>query len=551
MDAKTSNFAVTYETDAPRQARCRLAHGSDAAGWTDEIACLLRRRLRLAALVILAALALHFVRNLLDQASTLDIGLLGYALHAGTTIAIAALAGLLWSPWVLCMRALRIVEVAAFGITAAFLAWLQYEFFDLGTALAANADTDQTKVLRLVGMGSAFRWLILIVVYGMFIPNTWRRCATVVGCIALVPIILTLFTSLLDANAAAYARASLPDTLILMAVAIAIAIFGSHKIRELHEQVHEAQKFGRYQLKAKLGAGGMGEVYLAEHVLLRRPCAIKLIHPDHAGDPKNLKRFEREVKATATLTHWNTVEIYDFGHSDDGTFYYVMEYLPGLNLDDLVRRQGALPPERAIHFLRQVCAALHEAHGIGLIHRDIKPSNIFACERGKVHDVVKLLDFGLVKSFGMSSEVNLTQEGSLTGSPMYMSPEQATGRALDGRSDIYNVGAVAYYLVTGRLVFARETPLQLLHAHAYEPVSPSNEFRANIPADLQEVILRCLEKEPAKRFQNIEELDEALASCAVAGQWTQERAREAWDAVSSSGDVVVVTGQNTESTVGA
>jgi serine/threonine-protein kinase len=168
----------------------------------------------------------------------------------------------------------------------------------------------------------------------------------------------------------------------------------------------------------------MGAVYLAEHVLLRRPCAIKLIRPDQAGDPKTLLRFEREVRATATLTHPNTVEVFDYGHAEDGTFYYVMEYLPGMNLEDLVEQYGPLPPERAVYLLRQVCQALREAHGIGLIHRDLKPSNIIACERGQVYDVAKLLDFGLVKSFGLGGDgVKLTQEGTFTGSPAFMSPE--------------------------------------------------------------------------------------------------------------------------------
>src|SRR5262249_55874885 len=154
----------------------------------------------------------------------------------------------------------------------------------------------------------------------------------------------------------------------------------------LREQAFEARKLGQYQLKERLGSGGMGEVYLAEHVLLRRPCAIKLIRPDQAVDGTSLARFEREVRASATLTHWNTIEIYDYGHAEDGTFYYVMEYLPGLSLQELVDRHGPLPAGRAVYLLRQVCAALREAHAIGLIHRDIKPSNILACERGGVHD---------------------------------------------------------------------------------------------------------------------------------------------------------------------
>jgi serine/threonine-protein kinase len=189
-----------------------------------------------------------------------------------------------------------------------------------------------------------------------------------------------------------------------------------------------------------------------------------------------------------------------------------------------------MPPERAVHLLRQVCQALREAHSIGLIHRDVKPSNVIACERGKVYDVAKLLDFGLVKSSGFGSDgVKLTREGSTAGSPAYISPEQAAGRQqIDGRSDIYNLGAVAYYLITGQLLFDRESPLQMLHAHAYEPVVPLPEFREDVPADLQKVILRCLEKDPARRYQDAQSLERALAKCTSAGQWTMEMAEDWW-----------------------
>ena len=267
----------------------------------------------------------------------------------------------------------------------------------------------------------------------------------------------------------------------MLAIAGAIAVLGSRKFHELQQKAHEAERIGQYRLKQVLGFGGMGTVYLAEHVLLRRPCAIKLIRPDQAGDPRTLVRFEREVQAAATLTHWNTIEIFDYGHTEDGTFYYVMEYLPGMNLEDLVEQHGAMPPERAVHFLRQVCQALHEAHGIGLIHRDVKPSNIFACERGKIPDVAKLLDFGLVTTVGTETDgdsVKLTRDGTITGSPAFMSPEQARGRhPLDARTDIYNLGAVAYYLMTGQLPFDRQSTLEMLHAHGYEPLVPSLAFK--------------------------------------------------------------------------
>ncbi len=190
----------------------------------------------------------------------------------------------------------------------------------------------------------------------------------------------------------------------------------------------------------------MGEVYLAEHQLMKRPCAIKMIRPEMAADAQALARFEREVRATAALSHWNSIDIFDYGHDQEGTFYYVMEYLPGMNLGDIVKQFGPMPASRVIHLLRQTCDALGEAHQVGLIHRDIKPANIFAAERGGHQDVAKLLDFGLVKPISKTVNLDLTSDGTVTGSPLYMSPEQAVGDEPDVRSDIYALGAVAYFL---------------------------------------------------------------------------------------------------------
>jgi serine/threonine-protein kinase len=307
-------------------------------------------------------------------------------------------------------------------------------------------------------------------------------------------------------------------------------VFGSYRIQVLQQQAQEARQLGQYRLKKLLGAGGMGEVYLAEHTLLRRPCAVKLILPEQTLDPANLQRFEREVRAMATLTHWNTVEVFDYGHADDGTFYYVMEYLPGKNLETLVARHGPLPPARAIHFLRQVCRALREAHGVGLLHRDIKPSNVIACERGGVYDVAKLLDFGLVHKTGLGQDAEkLTVVGSVVGSPPFMSPEQAAGRDdVDRRSDIYSVGGVAYFLLTGQPPFAKQTAMEMMLAHAYEAPKPPSEVRPDVPRDLEEVVLRCLSKKPEERFADADSLERALGACADADGWTEDEAAAWW-----------------------
>jgi serine/threonine-protein kinase len=512
-----------------RKVRCRFAAAS-GPGFTDEMSCLLRTRLLLALALILGAFGVHFLRNLFSVGAAFDHRPL-YLAFCGAEIVVMALVWvLLWSPRPLSMRSLRTLELTVFGLIAVFFAWLQVDTFHDGALLRAIVPGHEGLIFRLVGLAGAFRWFLLIVLYGTFIPNTWQRCAWVVGSLAVFPLGLMIVGSLLDPPTAPFVLTGFPETVLLMAMAVAIAVFGSHKMRELHQKVHEAERIGQYRLKEILGFGGMGAVYLAEHVLLRRPCAIKLIRPDQAGDPKALLRFEREVRAAATLTHWNTIEIFDYGHADDGTFYYVMEYLPGMNLEDLVEQHGPLPPERALHFLRQVCQALREAHRIGLIHRDIKPGNIFASERGGIYDVAKLLDFGLVKTLDADPDsVKLTREGTFAGSPAFMSPEQAQGQdQLDARSDIYNLGAVGYFLVTGQLPFERGSALQMLHAHGYEPLVPSPEFTERVPADLQSVIQRCLEKDPERRFQDAVSLEEALAACESAELWTTEKAEEWW-----------------------
>jgi serine/threonine-protein kinase len=262
---------------------------------------------------------------------------------------------------------------------------------------------------------------------------------------------------------------------------------------------------------------------------MKRPCAIKLIHPDKAGDPKAMARFEREVRTIARLSHWNNIDVFDYGRTEDGTFYYVMEHLPGLNLFDLVGRYGPLPPGRAIYLLRQTCEALQEAHGLGLIHRDIKPANIFAAKRGGKYDIAKLLDFGLAKPVADIQGPELTQEGTITGSPLYMSPEQATGeREPDVRSDIYSLGTVAYFMLTGRPPFDDTQPIRVLIALAHQQPAPMSRHRPEIPADLAEVVMRCLAKEPDDRYQDIVSLKAALQACESADQWNDEMAADWW-----------------------
>ena len=370
--------------------------------------------------------------------------------------------------------------------------------------------------------------MALIVGVSTLIPETPRRNASLVGILVVAALALTAALGLTDAAYTPHLGVMLAVMSFWMTLAATIGIFGSYKLAELRQQVQEAQELGQYRLIRRIGAGNMGEVHLAEHLLLRQPCAIKLIRPDRAADAATLARFEQEVRATSQLNHWNTVRIYDYGYTDDGTFYYVMEYLPGWTLQDLVQEHGALPPARAIHLMRQVCAALREAHGMGLVHRDIKPANIVTCTRGGVSDLVKLLDFGLVRRAD-ARESLITAPGMLAGTPAYMSPEQAGGEmGLDARSDIYSLGAVGYYLATGEPPFVRTTSMHVLIAHINDVPRPPRELRPQLPSDLEAVLLRCLAKDPRDRFQDAASLECALQACAAAGAWSDVEAAEWW-----------------------
>jgi serine/threonine-protein kinase len=381
---------------------------------------------------------------------------------------------------------------------------------------------------------------ILIMSYGLYAPADWRRAALVVGPIAVVPFATLLALYLrhpgpmawlgeMDLQHGTNPLALLGFDAMLLLILAAGSAAGAYMIARLRRQVREARQVGQYRLRRRLGAGGMGEVYLAEHQFLKRPCALKLIKPGLESGERALARFEREVRLTATLSHPNTVEIYDYGKTEDGVYYYVMEYLPGLNLAELVERHGPLPPGRVVHLLRQICLALREAHGVGLIHRDIKPSNIFVSRRGGEDDVAKLLDFGLVRPSITAGDPNLSDEGRILGTPMYMSPEQATGHLeLDARSDLYSLGAVAYYLLAGRAPFEAGGTIGVLISLARDPVVPPSQLRPETPRDLERAVLTCLAKDPDGRFRDAESLERALGECSSAGLWGPAEAARWW-----------------------
>src|SRR4051794_17350526 len=292
---------------------------------------------------------------------------------------------------------------------------------------------------------------------------------------------------------------------------LGVAVVISHVFTRLGRQVAKERELGSYRLGELIGRGGMGEVYRATHRMLARPAAIKLIHPEALAthDRKSaglaIARFKREADAAAKLRSPHTVELYDFGETEDGTLYFVMELLEGLDLETLVRREGPLPQERVIHILRQVCESLEEAHSSGLVHRDIKPANIHVGRVGLRHDFVKVLDFGLVKSVAApAGEDSMATAAGLTpGTPAYMAPEMALGEAVDGRADIYALGCVAYYLLTGKLVFEATSAYQLIAKHMQQPpVPPSQRSELEINAELEQVVLACLAKRPEDRPQS-------------------------------------------------
>ncbi|MBL8228708.1 MAG: protein kinase [Bryobacterales bacterium] len=292
----------------------------------------------------------------------------------------------------------------------------------------------------------------------------------------------------------------------------------------------EGLPLGSYRLVEKLGEGGMGEVWRARHHLLARPCAVKLIRPellDSQNRDQTVERFRREARAVARLSSPNTVQLYDFGVSESGSPFFVMELLEGLDIQSLVERFGPLPPERAVAVLRQACRSLAEAHDAGLLHRDIKPQNLFLCRLGVDVDVVKLLDFGLVKSF-REQDSQITKNDALTGTPAYMPPERAMGQSADERSDLYSLGCVAYYMLTGKPLFSGEPMAVIIHHVRTAPKAPSKTATQPIPETLDRIVLSCLEKDPAKRPSSATDLWRLLSETPLDRKWNREAAEDWW-----------------------
>jgi serine/threonine-protein kinase len=391
--------------------------------------------------------------------------------------------------------------------------------------------------------------IYVLLVYAVYVPSTARR-TLVVAALMTPPLLGCIFVAfraydpaLHDPPSAYWPKGEVgavayPATIIntvWWAVAVAMAAAFSQTIYGLRKAVSDVRRLGQYTLEQKLGEGGMGVVYRASHAMLRRPTAIKLLLPDRSSKDA-LSRFEREVQRTAMLTHPNTVTVFDYGRTTDGVFYYAMELLEGASLDELVEVDGAQPAERVLHLLEQVAASLAEAHGAGLIHRDIKPANILIVDRGGISDLVKVLDFGLVKDVGLSvragasSEAALTMANAITGTPLYLAPEAVTAPdQVDARTDLYALGAVGYWLLTGTHVFGGTSVVEVCAHHLHSiPDPPSARLAAPVAQDLEAILLACLAKRPEDRPASALALRERLRACAAWGLWTDERAAQWW-----------------------
>jgi serine/threonine-protein kinase len=312
-------------------------------------------------------------------------------------------------------------------------------------------------------------------------------------------------------------------------VAVAATIV-SRVVYGLRTEMRRVRRLGQYTLEAKIGEGGMGVVYRAHHGMMRRPTAIKLLRPDRAV-AVNLKRFEREVQLTARLTHPHTITLFDYGRTPDGVFYYAMELLDGASLDKVVAIAGRLEPARVVHVLYEVAGALVEAHDIGLVHRDIKPANIILCRQGGLHDFPKVVDFGLVKDLEPGGDATLTRTEIIAGTPLYIAPEAITSPGSVGPlADLYSLGAVGFFALTGKNVFEGRTLVEVCSHHLHkQPEPPSKRAGVPLPADLEAVVLDCLQKDPSRRPTGARDLRRRLEACAEFGRWTEEDARAWWE----------------------
>jgi eukaryotic-like serine/threonine-protein kinase len=496
---------------------------------TSNGAAFIQQRLALFAKVIsLVSLAFLSINMIVGALFGMPLGLM---LSAPTTIANLLGLGLITAVWLVCRRGRhsvsRMAMLDAIGLVGSCTAWA----FFLNRSLPESV------------FGAVISVSMTTLARATIVPSRVRRTFTL-SLLAITPVAILMwlwlesFAGQSTAPFEAYGPwlTVINQSLVLLVV-LALATITSRILYDLRRRVREANELGQYSLEERLGAGGMGEVWRARHRFLVRAAAIKLIRPEllalsNTNPEVLLRRFEREAMATAALRSPHTVQLYDFGQADDGTLFYVMELLLGIDLERLVSLYGPVPPERAIHILKQVCHSLEEAHQNGLTHRDIKPANIFVTGTGTELDFVKVLDFGLVRlrPAQSSGPVHLTNEDTVGGTPAFAAPEIVMAETgYDHRVDIYAVGCVGYWLLTGKLVFEASNPMAMLVEHARTPAPRlSGRTELAVPADLEQVIMECLEKDPARRPASAGELARQLGACMVERGWTPDRAERWW-----------------------
>jgi serine/threonine protein kinase len=471
------------------------------------------------------------------------LGLLGPMGKPGADVAITAgNVAMNFVLWQLCRRGKRSIRfsrtVEATGLVVSGIIGV----FLTRYLLAAFSQQHALVTAEGALMADAYICMIDLAPFAMFlairaalIPSQPRRTAILTAVVAAVKIFMNSILVPTGDGGLAWRDADqgafpwLPSTLIMMwVIAVLTCTVISWVVYGLRAEVREARRFGQYILERKVGEGAMGVVYRATHSMLRRPAAIKLLLKDRATE-NDLLRFEREVQLTSRLVHPNTISIFDYGRTAEGVFYYVMEYLDGMDLQRLVGQYGPVAPARTIHILAQISGALAEAHALGLIHRDIKPANIILTERPDEPDVVKVVDFGLVKKFGGDLAESTTD--TMAGTPLYMAPEAISKPdTIDGRSDLYAVGAVAYFLLTGEHVFEAGSVLEVCSKHMLEkPIAPSERLGKPLPEDLEAIVLACLAKDRNDRPASAAVLRTKLLACADAASNDLAAARVWWE----------------------
>ena len=473
---------------------------------------LLQKRLTAVSLVLFLAVTIFYVRGLYIQDQPMELQLFALCMLAIST------AVLMLKQF--SVGILRIIEVFVFGTMILLLSTKYSTVIAQMSKEGIFSEVSLNRVYLCAGLAN------LIVVYGLFLPNNWKRTFLFVIAATSAYFFTIVFIKF------SYDSLELIDlwTAAHFATAAIIASYGSFVIFSLRKEMLDAKRIGSYRILKKIASGGMGEVWEAQHQMLTRPAAVKIIRPDVIRTSENaLIRFEREAEAIAQLESPHTVQIFDFGVANSGNFYYAMELLNGLDLDQLVDQHGHLPIPRAVYILKQICKSLIEAHHKGLVHRDIKPANIFLCQRGCEYDFVKVLDFGMVKRDWDSQKI--TQQDVINGTPTFIAPEMVFGKkTIDSRTDIYLLGCVAYWIFTGHYVFLKDSALATVMAHAESIPTQISQYIDDFPQDLNDIIMSCLEKSPQKRPQTAKEIYHFLEESNYSYGWNQTKAEEWWHA---------------------